>query len=168
MAKLKIYTFPDEVLFKVSEPVEAFDDKLKALVDDMVETMLDAPGAGLAAPQVGVSKRLFVVNGEYFDEPDTGFAVINPVLKSSSGKVMGEEGCLSLPGLYGSVRRANEVVIEAQDTDGNMVTHKLKEWPARIFLHEMDHLDGILFPERMRGLAKKTALKQLKRMAEQD
>lgn len=164
MALLTIRTFPDKVLLEPCEPVTTFDGNLRRLADDMIETMLEAPGAGLAAPQVGVLRRMFVANGEYFDHPGTGFAVVNPRLVSSTGKTVAEEGCLSLPGLYGNVKRSLAITVEGQNIEGNFVTYELDEWPARIFLHEMDHLDGVLFPERMTGLSKQMMLKKLKKL----
>jgi peptide deformylase len=163
MAKLKIHTFPEPVLEKPARPVVAFDDELASLVADMIETMLEAPGAGLAAPQVGVLKRLFVVNGEYFDQPGTGIAVINPEIRSTAGKAVLNEGCLSVPGEYADVKRPARAVIDACDLDGRPRTWELDGWPARIMLHEFDHLEGILFPERLRGIKKEALYRRLRK-----
>ena len=166
MKILPVLTYPDPILKQTAEPVTDFDDELCTLIDDMIFTMLAAPGAGLAAPQVGVLKRLFVVNGEYFDQPNSGFPVINPVIVSLQGFCWAEEGCLSVPGEYAEVERAESVVIAAQDIQGKPVVYELEDLPARIFQHERDHLDGHLFFERMKGLKKTLFIKRIKRHAQ--
>lgn len=164
MKKLDIRIYPDPALKQKCEPVTEFDDDLKQLVEDMIYTMLVAPGAGLAAPQVGILKRLIVTNGEYFESPQSGLVFINPKIISTEGSVVKEEGCLSLPDIYGEVERAEKVKLEAQDLEGNWHTFEYVDWAARILLHECDHLEGIVYPERMTGLKKDMVLKKVKKM----
>ena len=142
MALRKILTEGSETLGKVSRPVERFDRRLWELLDDMKETLEDAGGVGLAAPQVGVLRRLFIV--------DTGeeiLACINPELIEKSGEQVGAEGCLSVPGKYGIVRRPNVVKLRAQDRSGEWFEAEGEELIARCFCHEYDHLDGHLYTE---------------------
>lgn len=142
MALRKILTEGSETLGKVSRPVERFDRRLWELLDDMKETLEDAGGIGLAAPQVGVLRRLFIV--------DTGEEIlecINPELIEKSGEQVGAEGCLSVPGKYGIVRRPNVVKLRAQDRDGEWFEAEGEELIARCFCHEYDHLDGHLYTE---------------------
>ncbi len=140
MATRNIIKVPDPLLFKVCRPVEAFDEKLASLLDDLKDTVKAANGAGLAAPQVAVLKRVCVVDTE-----DGFFELVNPRLVSSSGEQRGLEGCLSVPKKYGTVTRPMKVTVEAYDRDGNLKTYKVKGFTARAFLHEMDHLDGIIY-----------------------
>ena len=139
MAKRNIIVVPDPLLFKKCRPVEAFDEKLATLLDDLTDTVKAANGAGLAAPQVAVLKRVCVVDTE-----DGFFELVNPVLKSASGEQRGLEGCLSVPKKYGTVTRPMKITVEAYDRDGNLCKYKVKGFTARAFLHEMDHLDGIV------------------------
>lgn len=143
MAKRFIVTEPDPILGKKCREVEKFDEKLHRLLDDMKETLVDADGAGLAGPQVAVLKRLAIVSTD-----DGYYEIINPVLVSSSGEQTGIEGCLSVPGKYGTVTRPNKIVVKAYDRDGNLQKYKVKGFTARAFLHEMDHLDGILYTSK--------------------
>ena len=142
MALRKILTEGSETLGKVSRPVERFDRRLWELLDDMKETLEDAGGVGLAAPQVGVLRRLFIVaTGEEILE------CINPELIEKSGEQVGAEGCLSVPGKYGIVRRPNVVKLRAQDREGEWFEAEGEELIARCFCHEYDHLDGHLYTE---------------------
>jgi peptide deformylase len=155
MTLRKIVTLPEPVLRRRAHAVTKFDKELHTLIDDMVETMRDAPGVGLAAPQVGLSERLIIV--EYFerdedeeneDAPKKLFAVINPeIVKASEEKVMGVEGCLSIPGLVGEVERHTEVLVKGMNRHGKPMKVKAKGWLARIFQHEIDHLNGVLFTD---------------------
>src|SRR5512138_2288022 len=151
-----IVTLPDPVLRKKARPVSAFGKDLQALIDDMVETMRQAPGVGLAAPQVGVSERLIVV--EYAEPPEEGeeekevkpklYVVANPeIVKTSSEKVLGVEGCLSIPGLVGEVERYEKVQVKGLNRRGQPVKIKAEGWLARIFQHEIDHVNGVVFPD---------------------
>ncbi len=143
MAKRIIVKVPDPILKKKCRPVEAFDEKLWTLLDDLKETVLDANGAGLAAPQVAVLRRVCVV-----DTDDGFFELVNPVLKSASGEQYGLEGCLSVPHKYGHVSRPMKITVVAQDRFGNPQKYKVKGFTARAFLHEMDHLDGIIYTDK--------------------
>lgn len=156
MALRKIVTLPEPVLRRKARAVKNFDKDLQTLVDDMIETMREAPGVGLAAPQVGLSERLIVV--EYFehdedeekeDAPKKLFAVINPeIVKTSEETLLGVEGCLSIPGLVGEVERHAKVHIKGLNRHGKPMKIKAEGWLARIFQHEIDHLNGVLFPDR--------------------
>ena len=144
MALRKILTFDEASLHKVCKPVTNFDEKLFRLLDDMAETLAQSGGVGLAAPQVGILRRVVRL--------DTGEEVverINPRLLETSGDQYGAEGCLSLPGKYGWVKRPNVASVRAQDRHGNWFVVEGEELTARCFCHELDHLDGIVFTEVM-------------------
>ena len=147
-----IKTFPSEVLRKKAEPISKFDKDLQKLVDDMVETMREAPGVGLAAPQVGISERVVVIEFGHEDDEDIPkqlYVLVNPeIVKMSDETVRGIEGCLSVPGLVGSVDRARVVTVRAQDQQGKKIKIRAVGWLARIFQHEIDHLDGVLYTDR--------------------
>ena len=144
MGLRKILTVKEPSLHKMCRPVEKFDGKLHKLLDDMKETLLDAGGVGLAAPQVGILRRVVVV--------DTGeeiLELVNPELLETSGEQEGAEGCLSVPGKYGLVKRPMVAKVRAQDRDGNWFEVEGEELIARCFCHEIDHLDGIVYTEVM-------------------
>ncbi len=155
MTLRKIVTLPDPVLKRKAHTVTKFDKDLKTLLDDMVETMREAPGVGLAAPQIGLSDRIIVV--EYYereedeeteDAPKKVWAVINPeIVQTSEETLMGVEGCLSIPGLVGEVERHAEIQVKGMNRHGKPMKIKAKGWLARIFQHEIDHLNGVLFTE---------------------
>lgn len=140
MAKRVIVKVPDPILTKKCREVDKFDERLWVLLDDMKETLKDANGAGLAAPQVAVLKRVCVVDTE-----DGYFELINPVVKSQSGSQTGYEGCLSVPKKFGTVTRPMKVSVLARDRFGAEVKYKVKGFTARAFMHEIDHLDGIIY-----------------------
>jgi len=153
-----IVTPPEPVLRRKARPVNKFDGNLQTLIDDMVETMRDAPGVGLAAPQVGVSDRVIVVEYAEQEEVEEGqepkevepklYVMVNPeIVKSSPDTVLGVEGCLSVPGLLGEVERNYEVRIKALNRHGQPMKLKAEGWLARIFQHEIDHLNGVLFTD---------------------
>ena len=144
MGLRKILTDKDPALHKVCKPVEKFDGRLHKLLDDMNETLVDSGGVGLAAPQVGILRRVVVV--------DTGeeiLELVNPELVETSGDQEGAEGCLSVPGKYGLVKRPYNAKVRAQDRDGNWFEAEGEELIARCFCHELDHLDGIVYTEVM-------------------
>ena len=147
MAKRLIVQVPDPILSKRCREVEVFDEKLWTLLEDMKETLFDANGAGLAAPQVAVLKRIALVDTE-----DGFYELINPVIKSMKGEQTGLEGCLSVKGKYGNVTRANEVKVDAQDRYGKKHTYKVCGFTARAFQHEIDHLDGIVYTSKCKDL----------------
>lgn len=152
MAIRKIVFTPDPVLRRKAHKVTKFDKELQTLIDDMIDTLRDAPGVGLAAPQVGISERIVVI--EYGDDEDENapkklFVLINPeILESSEEKVNGVEACLSIPQLAGEVERHHSLVVRAYNRQGKAVKIKVKGWLARIFQHEIDHLDGVLYTDR--------------------
>jgi peptide deformylase len=178
--KLKIFTYPAPVLKKVAEPVTKFDDELRQLIKDMFFTMYHAPGIGLAAPQVGKSIRLFVMDIDFDREEVTNsngevenrysnfnpMVFINPVFKKKTGEQIYEEGCLSVPGVYEEVKRAEEVIVEFQDMWGNSHSLEAHGLLAVCLQHENDHLDGIVFLDRLsmikRNLLTKKFLKSKK------
>ena len=146
MALRKIVKVGDECLNKMCRPVTEFNDRLHALLDDMQETLTDAAGAGLAAPQVGVLRRICIV----LDERDDSFMeLINPEIVGESGEQTGVEGCLSVPGKWGIVTRPNVVKVRAQDRDGNWFEAEREGLTARAFCHEIEHLDGHLYVEHI-------------------
>lgn len=160
MALRTIVTLPEPVLYRKARPVTKFDKNLQTLIDDMIDTMRDAPGVGLAAPQVGISERLIVV--EYAEEPEEEteaeeekevkpklYVMINPeIVKTSEETVMGVEGCLSIPGLVGEVERFEEIQVKGLNRRGQPMKVKAKGWLARIFQHEIDHINGVVFTQR--------------------
>ena len=159
MSVIPIRTFGDPVLREPARPVESFDDALRRLADDMVETMHDAPGVGLAAPQVGRPLRLMVFD---LQDEQGSRALANPVLRDEWGEQIEEEGCLSIPGLYYPVRRAARVWAEGFDLGGNPVTIEAEELLARVLQHEVDHLGGVLFIDRLDAEHRTEALAALR------
>lgn len=143
MALRKILTQGDPALEKKCRQVEQFNQRLHILLDDMKETLVDSGGVGLAAPQVGILRRVVVI----VDEDDNMLELVNPVIIHQEGEQDGFEGCLSVPGMYGKVLRPDFVTVRAQDRDGNVFETSGKELVARCFCHELEHLDGHLFVE---------------------
>ena len=144
MGLRKILTDKDPALHKVCKPVEVFDKKLHKLLDDMAETLEEAQGVGLAAPQIGILRRVVIV--------DTGeeiLELVNPVMLETDGEQVGPEGCLSVPGKYGLVKRPYYAKVRAQDRNGEWFEAEAEELIARCFCHELDHLDGIIYTEVM-------------------
>jgi len=145
MAVRRIYTFADPVLRRKGQPVARIDRDTRRLIDDMIDTMRAADGMGLAAPQVGVSQRIFVAELD-----DDVYVLINPrVVRASAETEIGDEGCLSLPGYCGPVERRLRVTVRGQDRRGKPVTIEAEDVLARCFQHELDYLDGILYTDRM-------------------
>ena len=163
MARLKILEFPDPRLTTVASEVKVFDDTLKKLVEDMTETMYSANGIGLAATQVNVHKRLLVLDvSENQDEP---LVYINPRIVNSSGEQNHEEGCLSVPGIYASVKRAENITLQAQDSDGNAFEEQLEGLHAVCIQHEMDHLAGKVFVDYLSRLKQDRIKKKMVKRA---
>lgn len=144
MALRKILTKKDPVLGKVCHPVTNFDEKLHALLDDMQETLADAQGYGLAAPQIGILRRVVLVTAT----DGRVLELVNPEIIFTEGEQTGWEGCLSVPGLYGNIKRPARVRVRAQDRNGNVFEVEDIDMTARCFCHECEHLDGHLFTER--------------------
>ena len=157
MATHTIRVFGDPVLKRPAAPVTDVDGALAQLVDAMYETMYEAPGVGLAAPQVGVQQRFFV-----YDIGDGPFVLLNPEIVGASGEWVYEEGCLSLPGLAFEIARPKVITVKAQDLDGNEVVIEGDELLGRVFLHEIDHLDGVLMLDRLDGDDRKRAMRELR------
>ncbi len=152
-----IVTLPDPVLRRKARPVSTFDKDLQTLIDDMIDTMREAPGVGLAAPQVGIAERLIVV--EYAEPPEDDdeqkevkpklYVMANPeIVKTSEETVLGVEGCLSIPGLVGEVERFATIQVKGLNRRGQPMKVKAAGWLARIFQHEIDHVNGVVFPDR--------------------
>ena len=147
MGLRKILTDKEPALHKVCKPVTSFDKKLHSLLDDMIDTLIDSGGVGLAAPQVGILRRVVLVDVG-MEEPDI-IELINPEMVETDGEQYGPEGCLSVPGKYGLVRRPNYAKVRAQDRNGDWYEYEGEELIARCFCHELDHLDGIVYTEVM-------------------
>jgi peptide deformylase len=165
--KLEIVKYGDPVLQQRADEVTEFDEKLKKLVDDMFETMYIAPGVGLAAPQVGILKRLFVMDCSSGRDSKQKIALINPVIELTEGEQVGDEGCLSFPGIAFAVARAKRVVVRAQDIDGSPLTLDVMDLEARCVSHETDHLDGELFINYLSPLKRDLVKRKIKRRVRQ-
>lgn len=165
MAVLSIRLYPDPVLRVRCPEVETFDAELRRLAEDMVETMVAAPGVGLAAPQVGVELRLAVVDTSVGEKPDALKVLVNPRIVERRGSQIDSEGCLSIPSYSDKVERPQEIDVEAFDLDGREIRFSSEDFEARAICHEIDHLDGILFVDHLRGLRRDRARRQLKKMA---
>ena len=157
MAAYDIRVIGDPVLRQKAKDVTDIDGALVQVVDDMLETMYEAPGIGLAAPQVGINKRLFV-----WDIGMCPNAMVNPEIVESDGEWVFEEGCLSVPGLSWEIVRPKRIHIVGRDLDGNEIEYEADELEARMFQHEMDHIDGTLLIERLDEDTRKAALKTLR------
>ena len=164
MAIRNIVTEGDEILTKVCRPVEKFDGKLGQLLDDMYETMQEANGVGLAAPQVGIRRRIVVI-----DVGEGPIELMNPeILRESEEMDEDTEGCLSFPGKYGLVKRPRSVTVRAQDRDGNLFELEGEGLLARAFCHEIDHLDGVLFITRVSRMLSQEELIEILSKRERD
>ncbi len=179
-SELEIITYPDPVLTTVASEVEEFNEDLKELCKNMLYTMYHAPGIGLAGPQIGIGKRIFVLDVDFAREEtseDSGEFVlsdfnpkifINPKIIKTEGQTTYQEGCLSLPGIYEDVKRFEKVEVEYQDTDGNMHTVEAEELFAICIQHENDHLDGKVFIDRLSNLKKTFFKKKLIKAKKQE
>jgi peptide deformylase len=164
MARLKIVTWPDPVLTTPADPVTKFDAELKKLADDMFETMYAAPGVGLAATQVGIAKRLFVMDCSAGKDPSSRYFMANPQIIVKEGKQDGEEGCLSIPGIYSKVPRSGRVIARGHDINGKEYEIEGVELEARCLLHETDHCDGILYVNRISPLKRELVQRKIKKL----
>lgn len=158
MALLDIVILPNKILRNRTQPVTNYDAQLQQLIDDMIETMRDAPGVGLAAPQIGQSIKLTVIetlpeldeDGNEIEESRELYVITNPEIVWTSRKMVdGIEGCLSIPGYLGEVERYDSIRVRAQDRHGKKIKLRLNDWTARIFQHEIDHLNGVLYIDRL-------------------
>jgi peptide deformylase len=169
MALRTILHYPEPVLKKISQPVASIDDELRTLARDMAETMYDAPGVGLAAPQVGVSRRLIVIDCAPQDAPPDLIVAVNPEIIAREGEICEEEGCLSVPEYSARIPRSAKVSARYLDLDGNTVVREAEGLLAVAFQHEIDHLDGILFVDRLSPLKRSIFKKKyMKLMAQQE
>ena len=159
-----IVKFPDPILQQPAEPVTVFDAELRRLVDDMFTSMYDAQGIGLAAPQIGISKRLTVIDISFQKNPADRIVLINPEIVLKKGKQVEEEGCLSLPEIRDRVVRSAEVTVRAQDAEGNPIEVSGTELLSRALQHEIDHLDGILFIFRLSRLKRDLQLRKIRKL----
>jgi len=161
---MSIVHYPEPVLLTVGKPVEdiEFGEELERLAEDMFETMTHAGGVGLAAPQVGISKRLFVMDVPVGDEQRERHVLVNPEIIRIEGEQVGEEGCLSFPGLFQVVKREMRVIARARDTKGEEFELDVADLAARCILHETDHCDGIVFLDRMSPLKREMAKRKIK------
>ena len=163
MSLLDIIIYPDKRLRKKCAPVKKVDKSIRDLLDDMAETMYNAPGVGLAAPQIGKNIRVIVVDISLKDEDPELIELINPEITSFRGKQVGEEGCLSVPSLVGNVRRNKDIVVKGLDRRGKEISFEASDLLARVLQHEIDHLDGILFFDRMSKLQKELFKKKVEK-----
>ncbi len=165
MALLPILHYPDARLRKVAQPIDRVDDEIRCLIDDMLETMYDAPGIGLAAVQVDVPLQLLVV--DISEKKDQPLVLINPEILSSSGEEQMEEGCLSVPGIYEPVERASQVTVRALDRHGEPFELEASGLLAVCIQHEMDHLQGKLFVDYLSEIKRQRIRKKLQKQARQ-
>lgn len=159
-----IVKFGDPVLEKQAEPITRFDDELKKLVEDMFESMYAARGVGLAAPQIGISKRLAVVDVTFKEDPGAKLVLINPEIIHKEGRQRGTEGCLSIPEFREEVTRAKTVTVRAQDLAGKFFEHTGEDLLARAFLHETDHLHGKLYISHISALKRDLIKRRIKKL----
>jgi len=152
MAVLEIRKYPDEILKKKAEAITDINEDLHRLIDDMVETMYKANGVGLAAPQVGVSKRLIVVDTSPREANQSLIVLINPEISDSEGEILSEEGCLSLPGFITRLKRKEKILVKGLDRKGKEIEVQATGLLARALQHELDHLEGILLVDRISPL----------------
>jgi peptide deformylase len=164
VGKCCITRFPAPVLGQKAKPVEKIDDSIRALADRMMDLMVQCKGVGLAGPQAGVGLRIFVASPD--GTKKNAKTYINPVITPSGKLEVAEEGCLSLPGIYGKIHRYSKCSIKARDLDGREFSEEAEGLPARIFQHECDHLDGTLVADKLSTVAKIAARKRLKQLRE--
>jgi peptide deformylase len=159
-----IVVYGDPVLEQPAEPVTEFNAELKKLVDDMFESMYAAHGVGLAAPQIGIAKRIAVIDTTFKEDPKAKLVLVNPEIIGREGKQNGQEGCLSLPDFRENVARANIVTVRAQDVEGNWFEKTGDDLLARAFLHEIDHLNGRLFISHVSALKRDLIKRKIKKL----
>ena len=159
-----IVKYGDAVLEKLAEPITVFDDELRKLAQDMFDSMYEAHGVGLAAPQIGISKRIAVIDVTFKENPAEKLVLVNPTIIHMEGKQAGQEGCLSLPEFREKVTRANRVTVRAQDLEGKFFEKTGEELLARAFLHETDHLNGKLFISHVSALKRDLIKRKIRKM----
>jgi len=159
-----IVKFGDPVLEKPATTITDFDEELKKLVEDMFESMYAARGVGLAAPQIGISKRIAVVDVTFKEDPEAKLVLVNPEIVKKEGRQRGSEGCLSIPEFREDVSRARVVTVRAQDTNGKFFEHTGEDLLARAFLHETDHLNGKLYISHISALKRDLIKRKIKKL----
>lgn len=164
---LDVVKYGDPILTKRAEQVAVFDEKLHKLIDDMFQTMYGAPGVGLAAPQVGLLMRMFVMDCSSGKDKKQKVVLINPAIETEEGEQIGEEGCLSFPGIFLEVKRPQRVVVRALDIDGSEITLDVMDLQARCVSHETDHLDGELFISYLSPLKRDLTKRKIKKRIKQ-
>ncbi len=163
MAVRTIITYPDQRLIVKSAPVEDWGEEIQTLVDDMAETMYTAPGIGLAAPQVGINRRVIVFDVDQREGRPDLVALVNPEIVECEGEILFEEGCLSVPEYNAEVKRSSRVCVRGMDRTGRPVELEARDLAAIVLQHEIDHLDGILFIDRISRLKRSLYLRRLKK-----
>ncbi len=163
MSLRDIILHPNDVLNQKATPVASVDDDIRQLVDDMVDTMYDAPGIGLAAPQIGVLQRITVIDVSGKEDPPELNVFINPKIVYAEGSIVWEEGCLSIPGVYEKVQRANQIVVQATNREGEEFELNADGLLSVCIQHEIDHLDGVLFLEHLSMLKRRLLLKKYRK-----
>ena len=163
---LKIGTYGDPILRKKCERIERIDDKIKGVASDMLETLKSVNGVGLAANQVGESKRILVIDQSRFDFEAPPLFLVNPEIIESSGEQLSEEGCLSLPGMWEDVKRPLKIKVKALDLEGREIRIDGEGVLTRVLCHEMDHLEGLLFIDHLSSIKRKLLSRKLKQLAE--
>ena len=166
MAVLSIRIYGDTVLRQRAVEIPKLDDSVQKLVSDMLETLKQENGLGLAANQVGVLKRVFVANLSHVKEGEKPFAIINPVLVDKAGEIIGEEGCLSIPGIFEDVVRSKRITFKGLDMDGKEIEIKAEDLLARVMQHELDHLNGILFIDNLSKIKREQIDSKLNKISE--
>ncbi len=165
MEKLDIVLYPDAGLRETCAPIPEMNDELDKLIDDMLYTMYDAPGIGLAAPQVAVQQRLIVMDvSEKGNQP---IVLMNPEVIQSAGSLTWEEGCLSMPGIYATIKRPSEILVRGMNREGKMIELEANELLAVCIQHEIDHLDGKMFIDHLSRLKRTRAMQQFRKLMEQ-
>jgi len=159
-----VVKYGDAVLEKPAEPITVFDDELRKLAEDMFDSMYEAHGVGLAAPQIGISKRIAVIDVTFKENPAEKLVLVNPTIIHTEGKQGGQEGCLSLPEFREKVTRANRVTVRAQDLEGKFFEKTGEGLLARAFLHETDHLNGKLFISHVSALKRDLIKRKIRKM----
>ena len=167
MSVLDIRLYGDPVLRRKADPIDEFDGDLKELAEDMVDTMYEADGVGLAAPQIGLSVRILVADADHAEDRSTARVFINPEILEADGTWKMEEGCLSIPGIRADVVRPERIVVKYLDLDGNEHTEEMHEMWARVLQHEIDHLDGKLFIDYLSQIKKTMIKRTLKELEEE-
>src|SRR5262245_19755258 len=160
-----ILKYGDSVLHEPAQPVASLTPEVNRIVDDMIETMYAAPGVGLAAPQIGIGLRIFVVDTSIGRDPNGLIVMLNPEIVERDGMQLEEEGCLSIPGFDATVVRASRIVIRGRDRTWAEQTHEGAGLLARAFQHEIDHLDGALFVDRLRGIKRDLIVRKIRKLA---